>query len=116
MQEKEKRKIERKNFVHSAKVGSIFYTSWGYEQTNVEFYQVVKLVGKSTVIIKQISSHQVEGTEGFDSCEVMPNIDCFLEPQNEIRKKVNFGNYIKFKGFNDAYLWNGKPKYKSWYY
>lgn len=28
------------------KVGDIFYTSWGYEQTNIEFYQVVKATPK----------------------------------------------------------------------
>ena len=26
--------------VDGYKVGDIFYTSWGYEQTNIEFYQL----------------------------------------------------------------------------
>jgi len=34
--------------------GTIFYSSWGYEQTNVSFYQVVKLSGKASVIIREI--------------------------------------------------------------
>lgn len=38
------------------KVGDIFVSSWGYEQTNVDFYQVVKLVGKSTIEILPIQS------------------------------------------------------------
>lgn len=29
------------------KVGDIFYTSWGYEQTNIEFYQVIKATAKT---------------------------------------------------------------------
>lgn len=35
-------------------VGDIFYSSWGYEQTNVDFYQVVELRGKHTAIISEI--------------------------------------------------------------
>jgi hypothetical protein len=34
------------------KVGDIFYTSWGYDQTNVEFYKVVRAT-KSSVWIQQ---------------------------------------------------------------
>ncbi|MFS1350643.1 hypothetical protein ACLZX5_03715 [Enterococcus faecium] len=28
------------------KVGDIFYSSWGYEQTNVTFWQIIKLTKK----------------------------------------------------------------------
>lgn len=35
-------------------VGDIFYTSWGYEQTNVDFYQVIELRGRHTAIISEI--------------------------------------------------------------
>ncbi|BFQ96361.1 hypothetical protein DAT1711_15850 [Enterococcus cecorum] len=28
-------------------VGDIFYSSWGYEQTNVTFWQIVKLTEKT---------------------------------------------------------------------
>ena len=27
---------------HAIEVGDLFYTSWGYDQTNVEFYKVVR--------------------------------------------------------------------------
>ena len=30
------------------KVGDIFYRSWGYEQTNIDYYIVTKKIGKST--------------------------------------------------------------------
>lgn len=36
------------------KVGDIFYTSWGYDQTNVEFYKVVRAT-KSSVWIQETS-------------------------------------------------------------
>lgn len=42
------------------KVGDIFYTSWGYEQTNLDFYQVVGLVGKVTVKLRKIAKDTTE--------------------------------------------------------
>lgn len=33
----------------TVELGQVFSYSWGYDQTNVDFYQVVK-VGKSTVV------------------------------------------------------------------
>ena len=34
-------------------VGDIFYTCWGYEQTNYDFYQVVRLKGKHTAVFRK---------------------------------------------------------------
>lgn len=38
---------------HNIKIGDIFYNSWGYDQTNIDFYQVVKTTDK-TVTLRQI--------------------------------------------------------------
>ncbi len=38
------------------KVGDIFATSWGYDQTNVEFYEIVK-VSKTG---KSVTAHEIE--------------------------------------------------------
>ncbi|EDW8942662.1 hypothetical protein A4O59_004289 [Salmonella enterica subsp. enterica] len=35
-------------------VGDIFASSWGYEQTNVNFYQVISIHGKTTVTVREI--------------------------------------------------------------
>lgn len=35
-------------------VGDIFSASWGYEQTNVDFFQVVALVGAQSVRVRQV--------------------------------------------------------------
>lgn len=44
---KEKRKQERKEDVLSVAVGQIYSYSWGYDQTNVDFYQVTEVKKKS---------------------------------------------------------------------
>lgn len=36
------------------KIGDIFEASWGYEQTNVDFFQVVALVGKTSVRVREV--------------------------------------------------------------
>lgn len=37
-------------------VGDVAYTSWGYDQTNVEFYQIVELKPKS-VVVRQVKEN-----------------------------------------------------------
>ena len=45
----------------SIKVGDIFYTSWGYDQTNVDFYEVVGLTPSG----KSVKLHSIAATS-FD--------------------------------------------------
>lgn len=42
-------------------VGDIYYTSWGYDQTNVDFYQVVTLKGKHTAVLRPIAPDYLGG-------------------------------------------------------
>ncbi|MCB0744314.1 MAG: hypothetical protein KDC67_10450 [Ignavibacteriae bacterium] len=65
---KEKEKAERarrkrENRV-SADVGQLFYTSWGYDQTNVDFYQVLEKIGKATVLLQEIGSEYTDNDYG----------------------------------------------------
>lgn len=57
---------------HKLAVGTVLYTSWGYEQTNIDFYEVVGLVGKSMVEVRKIA--QECKSTGFmqDDCIPMP--------------------------------------------
>lgn len=40
---------------YGVKVGDIFSMSWGYEQTNVDFFQVVKVCGETSVRVREVS-------------------------------------------------------------
>ena len=53
----DKAAVER---THQIKVGDLFYTSWGWEQTNVNFFQVVELVGKSSVRVVEVMPKVIE--------------------------------------------------------
>lgn len=41
-------------------VGDVLYSSWGYDQTNVDFYQVVEIKAKS-VVIREIKQNNSDG-------------------------------------------------------
>ena len=40
-------------------VGDIYYSCWGYDQTNYDFYQVVALKGKHTAVVKENAKTEV---------------------------------------------------------
>lgn len=54
---------------HGVPVGAIFYSSWGYDQTNIDFFEVVG-VTKSSVKVRHVQNHRV-GTNGYTD-EVVP--------------------------------------------
>lgn len=93
-------------------VGDIFYSSWGYDQTNVDFYQVVGLTGAS-VKVRQIAQRTVRsGGAGGDSVVAVP--DHFV---GEVMTKriQNYRDVPTFtlNSYSDASLWDGTPKYQT---
>ena len=109
---KESRKRDADEFLAKLEVGTVLYTSWGYEQTNVDFYEVVAKKGK-TVHVQKILSRTVKET-GWASDLVTAGTgeDRFT---GEIIKVSVRGPYIKLTDCVNAYLWDGKEKHRSWY-
>lgn len=66
----------RENMVIPHKVGDVLYDSWGYDQTNVDFYQVIEVKAKS-IVMQRIEGTFVDGTAGHDSCNVKPVLNAF---------------------------------------
>lgn len=61
----------------NVKIGSIYRRSWGYDQTNVDYFQVVALKAK-TVVVREIEYAEVPGSnQGGMSCKVVPVKDRF---------------------------------------
>lgn len=48
---------------HELKVGDVLRASWGYDQTNIDYYQVLRVIGKSMVEIQEIASDGYEDRE-----------------------------------------------------
>jgi hypothetical protein len=75
---------------HDLAVGDVLYNSWGYDQTNVDFFQVTAVIGKRMVEVRQLAS-QAAGT-GRDSGQCVPKPDQFTgEP---MRKMVDAHNHV----------------------
>jgi hypothetical protein len=66
MQTLERKQKAKELFQMPYKVGDILHHSWGYDQTNCDFYQVVE-AKKASVILKKIGAKTVPGSEGFMS-------------------------------------------------
>ena len=113
----EERKAENKKArkaPHTLKVGDILYSSWGYDQTNINFYQVTKVISDRTVEIRAIASNRVGGSVGTD--EVIAVKDAFLagsesdKRKQPMIKRVSKDNTIKISSYEYAWKWDGRPK------
>ncbi|MFN3253757.1 hypothetical protein [Roseibium album] len=96
----ERRKAANKP--HNLQVGHILRAMWGYDQTNIDYFQVTKLIGKTMVEIREIGQVSEGGWTG--TCT--PRLDDFQsEP---MRRKVAHGR-ISVDNVRSAGLWDGTP-------
>lgn len=95
------RKANAKAFVPTLKVGDILYCTWGYDQTNVDFFEVVKVVGKC-VDIRKIGAESEE--TGFMSGQCVPVRGMFIDDK-VMRKRVLEGNRVRIYSFATAGLY-----------
>ena len=79
-------------------VGDVLYSSWGYEQTNIDFYLVKALVGKASVKIIKICGER-KYTGDMDGL-VIPVINSSVG--DEMTKRVTNGNVVKLSSYNSA--------------
>lgn len=111
---KAERRKAQKEFRTSLEVGDILYTSWGYEQTNVDWYQVVEVKSAKTVVIREICGESVEDT-GWMCGYTMPLKGRFVKDSEPMTKRVRKGDAITVDSVRNAYKWDGKRKYWSSY-
>ena len=105
----------------AVKVGDIFYNSWGYDQTNIDYYEVVRVTksGKS-VYIREIAQERISNNAQGMSAVVAPVAGKFIGPEMVKRVKMT-----TWKGDNnEVYLpaqygwmgpYDGDPKTATYY-
>lgn len=74
---KERKKELNKRAQELVSVGDVFRASWGYEQTNIDYYQVIGMTGKRTVQLRKIAGEMVERSYG-DHGRKIPLPDEFI--------------------------------------
>lgn len=110
---KEKNKLTPDK-LEKVSIGSIFYCSWGYDQTNIDFYQVVSIKGLM-LEIRPIGSEMMEQTS-WASGVVTAIKDKFIgQPMKKRLMSTGDSLRLAVHSFADAYLWDGKPKNCSWW-
>jgi len=100
----QQRQQERKDFKHAFEVGDILYSSWGYDQTNISWFQVVESKDRS-VIVREIGSKNAGGSS------VLPDVDKFIG--SPMVKLVKPGDRIRINSYSTASKWDGKSKYET---
>ena len=106
---KEIKKLQR------VKKGDIFANSWGYDQTNVDFWKVVGKTPKS-VKVRQLKTQLKE--TGFMCGDATPSKTFRDKAKKPVTKRLNFDRDGKVNlrmdyGWCD--LWDKKPARASWY-
>ena len=120
------------------KVGDFFSASWGYEQTNADFFQVVALVGESSVRVREVNPPIIEDkATGPMACDRVYDIrntgellppspsSVFIKDQErgDLKRLKSYqkdGSHPQFflASFTDAHYCVGDTQkmYESWYY
>lgn len=129
---------EARSKPHDLNVGDVVYNSWGWEQTNIDFYQIVKTTAnyvwlqpircesvpsegcapmsghiRPVTPIEQVLARQTREYGEYDEVsghrpETLKTVS--IEP---VMRRAE-GKSVNFK-HGSGCLWDGRPKYESWY-
>lgn len=126
---KEKEKTEN---IHGVKVGDVFVMSWGWEQTNIDFFQVVELRGQQKIKIREIAQKVTDRESAGMSEYVRPAIGQFLKNATfcsskngengnndgiyKMTQKMGETVYLNMTSYANAYLTNETAEHftSSW--
>ena len=111
---KQKRKDERKSPT-TLKEGDIMYSSWGYDQTNIDWYQVTKVISPRMIEIREIYGQRDTTDMPYDQGKTTPKKDFFIPESKPMRKIVNASNTVHIESYASAWAWDGRPKNYSTY-
>lgn len=102
------------NKPHGWEAGLILSGSWGYDQTQVDFFEVTRVIGKTMVEIEEIGQQSATDAQQTSMTDhVVP--DPSHRTGNVHRVKVSGGS-IRSPKHGIATPWNGKPAYTSSYH
>lgn len=101
------KKEAKKEVAENAKVDDIYYTSWGYEQTNVDFFQIIEKAGHK-ITFRQLEENVIYNDSMQGTKTPVPNK--FKNEKTFVRMA---GLYMKGHVESSIlYKWDYRPK--SW--
>lgn len=96
---------------HSFQEGHILVSSWGYDQTNVDWYEVTKVVGARTIEIRKIAA--VVDHTASDQGRCFPRAGEYL---GEATRHVVSRGSVRVSSCAYARLWDGRARAWSSYH
>lgn len=109
-------RAHRSAFKHTLTVGTILYTSWGYDQTNVEFFVVTRVSGRR-VWVREIASDFEAG--GFMSGKAWPAMPIRFIGEETLHiaqpSGLEGGACVKIDDVRTAWVEQGREHYSSSY-
>ena len=102
--EREARRQEEKA-PHDFEVGDVLCSTWGYDQTNVDFYEVTRVVSDRTIELRAIRDQRKAGAY-CDAGTATPAHGSFKG--GAFRRRVTLGSVL-ITSFCVASRWDGKP-------
>lgn len=109
--------------MESIAIGDIFVCSWGYDQTNIDFYQVIKRTAKTVSVRKIREKHE----PAYSMANyIMPIKDSFLDGNTRFeeeygkpitRRLRTFKDgriYFKPASYSLAKLWDGTKQTETY--
>jgi hypothetical protein len=83
---------------HKLAVGDVLRASWGYDQTNIDYYEVTALVGTTMVEVREIGKQSVETQSMVGKCVPAPGE--YIGPAKRYKAQ---GDRIRITSYASAY-------------
>lgn len=100
---KAERAAERRQ-PHSLQVGDVLYASWGYDQTNIDFYEIIGVRG-AVVDMRELKQHKTE--TGWAQGTAVPVRGQYAGELMR-SKRPNHCNRIRLTSYSSAGPWDGR--------
>jgi len=108
-------KQDHTNFINPFKPGDVIYNSWGYEQTNIDFYEVIRATAK-TVLLREIEGKTT--ASGFMSGYIVPAPGAYKSEETTRHHVRQYGNnhFIVLFKYGCGYKYDDGQRLRcSWY-
>lgn len=106
----ETRKRERQQAGHGLAVGDIVYSVWGYEQTNVTFYEVVRVPSGRSATVRELEADRIESAPGSMTGKSTPKPGQYVQGTKEKTRRAT-----GWHALGELSKWDGTPRPVTWY-
>jgi hypothetical protein len=92
-------------------IGDVLVSTWGYEQTNSNYYKVTGVKGTFVTLIEldEVETAKPNCYGMFGTTMPVLNSTKGTSFRKKFKDGYNGGYYVTISNYASAHLWNGKP-------